>query len=407
MKIVRKLLLALTSLSLTSVTLITTTYAWFKVNSKANVSGYDFGVTSGQGFLVSIDNEHYKSHISTEEMLKAIALGHDPSNTISEDGTLINSYGIELNPYTYMQDNSIALKPVTSKNGTEFKALAGGNVGADNGEFIEFTLYFKATSLITAENDPTSVISEKDKKAEYSIYLCEDDTVIKTGEKATANTPEKDKVRGTYVKSRLNVIQADADGSGGLLKDMTIYDKALGEVRTLRQGETIRVYTTNSLRISAHDEDLESDANIYEIVQEDDYTVDDFKGAFDLGSYATNYGSVYDYGRTPEQMAAQTDQDLMNLYCCDNNGGFNYYNNLRPSSQIAPLDFDAPENQLILKESNRSLSSSRTMTQVSFASGVKTIKFRIWMEGYDADCFDGLTESVSVHLLFNSKKEQY
>jgi hypothetical protein len=115
MKIVRKLLLALTALSLTSVTLITTTYAWFKVNSKANVSGYDFGVTSGFGFKVSIDGKNFKQNISTEEMLKAIALGHDPSNTISEDGALINSYGVELNPNTYMQDNSIALKPVTSK----------------------------------------------------------------------------------------------------------------------------------------------------------------------------------------------------------------------------------------------------------------------------------------------------
>jgi len=47
------------------------------------------------------------------------------------------------------------------------------------------------------------------------------------------------------------------------------------------------------------------------------------------------------------------------------------------------------------------------MTQVSSTSGVKQIKFRIWMEGYDADCFDGLTESVSVHLLFNSVKRKY
>ena len=395
MKIVRKLLLALTALSLTSVTLITTTYAWFKVNSKANVSGYDFGVTSGFGFKVSIDGKNFKQNISTEEMLKAIALGHDPSNTISEDGALINSYGVELNPNTYMQDNSIALKPVTSKNGTEFKALAGGNVGADNGEFIEFTIYFKAIS-----EDPND-------KTTYSIYLCEDDTIIKTGEKATASTPEKDKVRGTYVKSNLNVIEAADDGTGGLLQDMTIYDKAAGEVRTLRKGETIRVYTTNSLRISAHDEDLESDANIYEIVQEDDYTAPNFKGGFDLGSYATNYGSDTAYGRTEEQMAAQTDQDLMSLYCCDNNAGFIYYNNLRPSSKIEPLDYDSDENKLILNEENRLLSPSRTMTQVSSTSGVKAIKFRIWMEGYDADCFDGLTESVSVHLLFNSIKRKY
>jgi len=395
MKIVRKLLLALTSMTFAGITLITSTYAWFKVNSKATVSELDFGVTSGFGFKVSIDGKNFKQNISTEEMLKAIALGHDPSNAISEDGTLINSRGYELNPNTYLQDNSIALKPVTSTNGTTFKALAGGNVGADNGEFIEFTIYFKAIST-----DP-------DDKSVYSIYLCEDDTIIKTGEKATADTPDKDKVRGTYIKSNLNVIQPAEDGSGGLLADMKIYDKVASEVRTLRKGESIRVYTTNSLRISAHDEDLESDALIYEVVQEDDLSVQDFKGGYDLGSYATNYGSENDYGRTEEQMASQTDQDLMNLYCCDNNAGFIYYNNLRPSSKIAPLDYDAEENRLILDESNRLLSPTRTMTQVSSTSGVKQIKFRIWMEGYDADCFDGLTESVSVHLLFNSVKRKY
>jgi hypothetical protein len=393
MKLVRKLLLALSAMTFAGVTLITSTYAWFKVNSKATVSGFDFGVTSGFGFKISIDGRNFKQNITTEEMLKAIALGHDSTNYISEDGTLLNSYGLELNPNTYLQDNSIALKPVTSKDGQIFKALAGGTVGADNGEFIEFTIYFKAVS----DGD------ESDKSI-YSIYLCEDDTIIKTGEKATADTPEKDKVRGTYIKSNLNVIEAADDGSGGLLAPMKIYDKVIGEVRSLGKGETIRVYTTNSLRISAHDEDLISDANIYEIIQEDDLSVQDFKGGYDLGSYATNYGSVNEYGRTEEEIASQTDEDLMSLYCCDNNAGFIYYNNLRPSSKIEPLNYTDPENELILNEENRLLSPSRTMTQVSSTSGVKRIKFRIWMEGYDADCFDGLTESVSVHLLFNSVK---
>ena len=77
------------------------------------------------------------------------------------------------------------------------------------------------------------------------------------------------------------------------------------------------------------------------------------------------------------------------------------------NAMTATLDYDSDENKLILNEENRLLSPSRTMTQVSSTSGVKAIKFRIWMEGYDADCFDGLTESVSVHLLFNSIKRKY
>jgi hypothetical protein len=44
------------------------------------------------------------------------------------------------------------------------------------------------------------------------------------------------------------------------------------------------------------------------------------------------------------------------------------------------------------------------ITTVKSGLGTNKVTFRIWLEGWDSDCFDGLIESISVKLTFKSKQ---
>ena len=57
-KTFRKLILASTTALATALTLTSTTWAWFKINSTATVENFDFKVVGGHGFLVSIDGKN-------------------------------------------------------------------------------------------------------------------------------------------------------------------------------------------------------------------------------------------------------------------------------------------------------------------------------------------------------------
>ena len=44
------------------------------------------------------------------------------------------------------------------------------------------------------------------------------------------------------------------------------------------------------------------------------------------------------------------------------------------------------------------------ITTLSTGEDAKKVTLRFWLEGWDADCFDGLSKSISVGLSFGSKK---
>jgi hypothetical protein len=43
---------------------------------------------------------------------------------------------------------------------------------------------------------------------------------------------------------------------------------------------------------------------------------------------------------------------------------------------------------------------------VKSGTDITKVTFRFWLEGWDADCFDGLTKSINVNLTFTSKKSE-
>ena len=49
-------------------------------------------------------------------------------------------------------------------------------------------------------------------------------------------------------------------------------------------------------------------------------------------------------------------------------------------------------------------SDNKKITTLSSGEDGKLITFRIWLEGWDADCFDGIGGSIQSQLSFSSKR---
>ena len=162
-KRVKKLILLSASTLMAASSLATSTYAWFKLNSTAMVENFDFEVVSGLGFEVSIDGVHYYNSLNLEQMQKAIVASFDSSvykikgtdgNGEDKPDTLYKLVG---GSYVPLSDNDVEIEvnnvfkkikllPATTDNGRDFKDLYNGTYSTYSGRFLEFNVYFKATS---------------------------------------------------------------------------------------------------------------------------------------------------------------------------------------------------------------------------------------------------------------------
>ncbi len=344
MKYKKKIFLGVMSLLLLVVTFTTTTYAWFKINSSATVEGFDFEVNTGEGFWVSIDGENYYRDLSTSQIKKAIVKGFDSEKyDIKEDKLILKDTNEEISNDKIDQiiNKNILLLPRTSKDGINFSDLYGSTAMTNEGSYVEFGIYFDTRYKTAEENQG------------YNIYLAGQEIILN----------DNTKVLPTSINSEVSSVS--------LLAGMNTING------NKQAGETIQVYSANAMRMSVQDTSLETPkATIYELTNE-----------YDLGSYATDYSGE--------------DEALNKLYNADQNAMFTYYNNLRSSSKLKKLSFEEKPQTI------RSLDTEDLpkITSVDAGSNAKLVTFRFWLEGWDADCFDGLDKSIRVKLSFTSKRE--
>ena len=361
----RKLTLSIITLVLLIATFTTATYAWFNILTEASVENFEFNAHGGDGFLLSIDNEHWYNRLTTRQMKMAIIQGYDSSRYVIEDEKLYDIAGrkreilddeIDLMLYGNAQneiDSIISLSPVTSKDGIEFYSLVNNRIYSNSGNFIQLNIWFKSTS----DNVSDGFISD--------VYLSGNDVTIQGGTR----------IPKTTIESNVKVIP--------LLDDMTLNDGTI--IGPDKDKTHIEVYSSNALRFSIQDTSIETEtpvATIYEITNE-----------YDLGSYATDYDKATDLSSLDE---AKKDE-LNKLYNADLNPMYTYYNNLRPNSRLDKMKYEN------MPKTIRELTDETIITRVTSGSGGKMLTFRFWLEGWDADCFDGLSESINVKLLFDSK----
>lgn len=347
MKIVKKLYLSVITLIFVAITFTATTFAWFQINSSASVEGFDFEMQSGLGVVVSSDGVTYGNSITSDEIKKLIVESYDSERYKIVDRKLTYVASGEVvadSEIDRILTQSVLMLPLTSNDGINLTDLYGSASSTKSGRYVEFSIYFKTTSNKVEDNQT------------YEVYLNGKDTTIpQTGEVIKATSIKSKDVSNVELKASM----INNDGS-------------------LTKGDVIKVYSSNALRMSVQDTSLETPkATIYEISDDRE---------FEHGSYATDYNGA--------------DAELNKLYNADNNAMFTYYNNLRPYSRIEKLKY---ENK---PETVRSLDIEELplVTTVQSGSDAKLVTFRFWLEGWDADCFDGLAKSISINLTFNSKR---
>lgn len=256
MKTMRKLILASSTALATALTLSSTTWAWFKMNSRATVENFDFEVVGGNGFKVSIDGENYYNNLSNLQIKKAIArdygagtyeilpftnYGKSDEPTPRPDCFYKISYDSDMNKiYTELtgedldneldkiMNEKILVWPVTTTNGRDFKTLSSGDTtySASSGHYTQFSVYFKPES----DNPKDNLM--------YDVYM--------TGYEGK-NTAG-DNIVPTLLTSTARNIKLNAG--------LTTYEN--GQIVNYNSGQYISVYTSNSTRVSSTVSNLEN-----------------------------------------------------------------------------------------------------------------------------------------------------
>ncbi len=444
----RKLILGLSAVGMLSLTLSTSTYAWFKLNATAKVENFDFEVIGGKGFMVSIDGGTYTNDLKTEQIEKAIAVAYgngvyelgyesDADGKITESDVL---YEINYNSNNELVKRkvenvdevlegvmkNIELLPTTSSDGRSFTDLYKAPVTTTSGRFVEFSVYFKTTSTKESDN------------LKYDIYLDGYGGYDNDGNKILP-TKFTSAITPVQLMAGMNTFEYIDDGTN-----------VVKQLKNYAAGEKINVYSSNAARISvttSNKQTIEAKyqlTNNYTFVEGKKYFVTEDNGATfieatvvpgdditpdtyyefvdtsytyttdedstliyeindtekknsDLGSYATDY----------DEVATDYTNDYY-MYSSKCNAMYTYYNNLRRSSPLKPMDYaELPKTiKSLPAESSDKINSSdyNAITTVESGKDEKKVTFRIWLEGWDADCFDGLANSIDVRLSFASKR---
>lgn len=354
MKLIRKLYLSIITLVMVAICLSTTTYAWFEQLNRTSVKNFNFTAQSADGILTSVDGVHFSKNLTAEQIYSAILLSHNVEGyEFNEDGKLIVKQSDEITEELLVDNlanrvkTAVRLMPCTTLDGRQFKDLANSNVTVRSGRYLEFSVYFRTAS------------EEAEADKSFDIKL------LTTDYKAAG----EDKVSKTTIK-------AAAKTEVNLEASMTTLDGIK------QKGDKIDVYTHNAMRMSITN-DTSGSTQIYEMP--DDH---------DLGSYATSYDG---------------DDESLLKYKYSVSASYTYYSNLKNSAsalEATRLDYENENTQTFLNSiinlNTATAEELPTIVNVKSGESPKKVTLRFWLEGWDADCFDGLSQGLKVNLSFKA-----
>lgn len=343
-KLFKKVFLSVISLLLAITTLATSTYAWMSLNAEAWVEGMQFTATGGEGFLISVDGVRYKTQLTQLEIYQAIVCKYKEYEFV--DSEVVDKDGNILTEDEITNlVKEIKLEPITSINDKAGQLPLTNllNQDASKDSYLEFDIYFKR-------------VDNSEAAREVKIYL--------NGE--AENYSENFLVPQTSITSVKEYVTLKT-GLNCIIRDEN--EAELSKNRYYA-GDKIAVHSSNATRLGII-------SNVAEQVVE-------LTNNYDLGSYATDSNEI--------------------KYYADMNAMFTYYNNLKNNSlQRLSYENDLPKNYYT------SLLDKNGENQVLMCSlkgnEAEKVTFKLWLEGWDADCFDGIGKSISVQLSFVQEKE--
>lgn len=441
----RKLILSIFACGAVALTFSTTTYAWFRIGSSGYVNNLDFKVISGLGFKIAADgsdSSYYTETVDSKMMKSAIVHGYNPDkyvfykNSLYEytptyETKMIDNVNQEVlveekfrlieeeEMDTIIENIKLDLATTMVNKGTSIESDGYtlyneyGEEITDNSKYLEFDLYFKTESDLSSDN------------VHFGIYLTDDTTYNPYGDN------RKDEDGNPYSAPMTPTSITSNEQSIKLVNKLTYLNSAY-EKQELKANDEIKVSLANAMRFSVRDNGEVTVTPESENQSANPYTLDDNKtftvtrgqneeyltsilpdmtasvGAKtdtqariyevandgNLGSYATDYSG--------------TDDEANRLYNADYNAMYTYAKNLGGlSDDVKPLNYDSLnqmyEDGLIYDKFDEN------QIVAILDSGLKAhkITFRIWLEGYDADYFAGVSglEDISCNLSFkvNSK----
>ncbi|RIA64763.1 hypothetical protein EI71_01915 [Anaeroplasma bactoclasticum] len=403
----------------------------------------------------------YNETLAKSELYHLIPNIDDDGNPIG-DGYTYGSIVTEQDKTIAL--NEIQLMPLTSQNGVKMTDLFNSEASVESGRFIEFQVYFRTTNLrgeyskvTTIEPDTRYYIAVDHQYVETSKLGIEvnntnvnqfyyktsaTDETYQTGlatynedyiyyqklpivkditEKAQDLLDGGEEVleftNGTRYEVYLNGEEETVDAqylNGVKINDAitispTRFTSAAtpvqlgapmttavsGTPKTLNTYTDIDVYGANAIRLSITDENAfeasgrTTGSLIYELN-------DSEHGDSNYGSYATNYSDLYDV--TNPNYSSELDYE----YGYKNSASYTYYTNLKQNDYLHTRLMAYDEIPTTIKDLTGS--DNKKITTLSSGEDGKLITFRIWLEGWDADCFDGIGGSIQSQLSFSSKR---
>lgn len=353
-KVMKKMFLSIITLLLTLTAFASSTFAWMSMNSDAWVEGMEFQATGGEGFMISTDGKNYKSTLTNADIYQAIVYKYNSYYVFSESGTLIDPVTERPVDYESILKNNIKLLPVTSNGSNTLKLsdLLGVETEASSGRYIEFDIYFSQT----VENAYKTL----------NIYLNGEDYIMN-------QSGGQIFVPKTNITSNLDFIRLTSNLTSTVRNGI---DEGLDK-KEYFSGQSIKVRASNAIRLGITSNAGTDFATKHQIVELTD--------EYDLGSYATNNTSIAKYD-------------------AQRNAMYTYYNGLKNNSLIA-LEYTQKPNtitSLTTEETGTSLNEVKICTLDKEHTSEK-VTFKIWLEGWDADCLEGISKQIQIQMSFKQR----
>lgn len=378
---VRKLVLLVCSLIFQLITIVSVSYAFITNNLQAYVTGIEINVELTSGIAVSSNGQTFSSNLTQQQIKEAIVVKY-LGYSYSSDGTIVDKSLNRVEDFTQDVVDSkfaeIVLKPVTTNDAKTFYIDKNNYKGSimyrtcdvEDGRFISFDLYFKAL-----DNEVNVFYSASNYNYDES-----------------GNRVKKFSINGDTITSSLD------ETSNAYLKNNLITMDSQGNAVTINGGSTELTFNpSDAMRFSSYVEKYESSTSEEGIVTYTD-TLKIYELNYGLGSYATTLDSSYydtKYLDASRYDAAKNAQQTYRLYSSDYTES--KYRVNTPNYNLLPYTYKGFDTY-----------ESANLLTLDAKDDVKKATFTFWIEGWDADCFDGLiSNNVSINMAFTTNISAY
>lgn len=340
----RKIISLSLSLSLLFITAFTATYAAYLQGLTASVSNLDMSIYTDNYSLISVDGKNFEENLTKESIYKAIVAKVN-GYSIGEDGKFYNGINAVNVADSFVEDElkKISFNPISSSDGRTFEitTYTGINqlVDVSSRMYISFDLYFKSN-------------------VDIPFDLCFN---------TFANNYDASK---QITKIESSEVELNSNQAFGLKNGFESYDE-FGNISYYKKDvKGFKIKACDAMRFSTI---AEEKIKIYE----PNIGVGSYASSLDSEAYSTPYKSI----------AARFDSKK--------NSSFTYSINQGAS-------FSAPEYEKCPK-TFQNFNSLDSLKIISFnqKDEIKKVTFNFWLEGWDADCFEGIQgTNIDISLSF-------